>query len=197
MDMNETPAADRTKGLLTVDLGPELKAAFATWCAVRKVKAGPTVRQAVAGLVSGATEPSTSPAKPVAVVEAALPAFRVVAAPDAGEKVRRELQLTPSEDVAVTAIAEARGYNFQGWVVAAIRAGLTGSPSFGQGELEALVASNRLVGQIAMDMGSFRCSNVWPPAKVGVDLENELRQHVESVSAVMAAGVRRWTIKVV
>jgi len=118
--------------------------------------------------------------------------------PDRGPKVGREVQFNPSENAAIEAVAQAQGFGFQDWVIAAARAALAQAPAYGQAELEALTRSNAHMAQVAVELASLRrreagCGDV---AAALAELEGEIRRHVETVSAAMAQGAQRWQLKV-
>lgn len=115
--------------------------------------------------------------------------------PDAGPKVSREMQFTPSENDAVEAVAAAQGFGFQDWVVAAVRAALAEAPSYGQAELEALTASNAMLVRVVADVAALRRAenNLEIGARLE-SLEQDLREHVETVSKAIAKGAKRWRL---
>ena len=109
----------------------------------------------------------------------------------------REVYFTPSENAAIEAVAKAQGFAFQEWVVAAVRAALAKAPSYGQAELQALTQSNAHMAQVAVDLAALRRQE--SPGEIAEalgQLEGEIRQHVETVSAAMAQGAQRWQLKV-
>ncbi len=191
MTNEQSSSSTRSAGLVTVDLGAELKSAWNKWCADHNLVRGPALRSLVERVVAGGLEPAGSPQ---------VNAVRVVMArqPERGPKVGREVQFTPSENAAIEAAAKSQGFGFQEWVVAAVRAGLAKAPSYGQAELEALTKSNALMAQIALDLaalrrreeGGSRADEALPL------LESEVRRHVETVSAAMAQGAQRWQLRV-
>ena len=189
MNLPSTPSPSRAEGLLTVQLGKELKAQWVQWCSDRGLVPGKGLRQLVdkavtEGLELGAGEGGRQ--------------IRVVIgkAPDTGPKVGRETQFTPSEDEAITAAAKAQGFGFQEWVIAATRAALTEAPSYGQAVLEELTQSNKRLAQFVIELAALRRAESLPELAIYLaKLEFEVRAHVEVVSAAMAQGVQRWQLK--
>jgi hypothetical protein len=186
--MNETPS--RAAGLVTVQLGIDLKRDWLQWCVARDLVPGKALRGLVEQALAEGLELSTSVrGERVKVV--------VATKPDEGSKVARELRFTPSEDKAIEAVAKAQGFGFQDWVVAATRAALAKAPSYGQAELEALTASNAQLAQVAIELRALR-SQLGDQAQVVdlVQLEKDVRKHVEAASKAMAVGAQRWQLKI-
>lgn len=190
--MTTEPAVSSTRaaGLVTVQLGADLKREWVQWCADRSLVPGKALRSLVEKALSDGLELSASRSGE---------AVRVVVAkqPDRGPKVGREIYFTPSENAAIEAVSKAEGFAFQEWVVAAVRAALAKAPSFGQTELEALTLSNAHMAQVAVDLAALRRrEGAGEIAEKLGQLEGEIRQHVEAVSADMAKGVQRWQLKI-
>jgi hypothetical protein len=179
----------RAEGLLSIQLGKELKTQWVRWCSERDLVPGKALRQLVdralkEGLELGAGEGG----RPIRVA--------VGKAPDSGPKVGRETQFTPSEDEAISAVAKAQGFGFQEWVIAATRAALAKAPSYGQAELEALTRSNQQLAQLVVELAVLRRAETLPELALHLaKLESDVRAHVEVVSAAMAQGVQRWQLK--
>lgn len=185
-----TNSPPRSAGLLTVELGVELKKAWVQWCDQRELGPGKTLRnlaeQAIAGDLA-ITDDQTGPAVHVAVGKE----------PDRGPKLRRELQLTPTEGAAIETAAKAQGFGFQDWVIAAVRAALAQAPTYGQVELETLTQSNAHMAQIAIELAVLRRQETdGVHAERLAQLERDIRQHVEDVSTAMAKGAQRWQLKI-
>lgn len=192
MNSDENVTASRAAGLVTVQLGAELKLRWTQQCAAQGVVPGKALRGLVEGAVSGAL-----------TVGAALPkrAFKawLGSQPDRGPKVGREVQFTLSENAAIEAAAKARGFAFQEWVAAATRGALVQAAAFGQTELEALTQSNARLAAVVMDLAAVRRQLGEGGGAITeqiTELESEIRQHVEKVSAVMAQGAQRWEIRI-
>lgn len=193
--MTNDPTLSRAAGLVTVQLGVDLKGDWTQWCADRGLVPGKAMRSLVEraladGLLAEGLELSTPRA--AATVKVVL-----ANKPDPGPKVGREVQFTASENVAIEAAAKAQGFAFQEWVIAAARAALAQAPAYGQTELEALTQSNAHMATIAIELAALR-------RKEGIDelpeclarMESDIRRHVETVSAAMAQGAQRWQLKV-
>ncbi|HJV71226.1 hypothetical protein [Ideonella sp.] len=192
----------RSAGLLSVDLGPALKAAWRAHCDALGVKAGPAIcalveaslkapeaasaRGASNGAMSGVGRPLASPAL-----------ARLGCRPDHGPKVPREIALTPTEDAAIKDVCASQGLGYQAWLVAAVRAALTQTPTFGQAEMEALTASNALLAGVAIDLAQWRRQVAETALADRLEsLEATIKRHVELSSRTMAQGTRRWEITV-
>lgn len=190
MDTQAQAASSRAAGQVKVDLGVETKRAWMQWCADRGLVPGKALRSLVERAVADGLELTTSRSGE---------AVRVVVAsqPDHGSKVSRELQFTPSENAAIEAAAEAQGFAFQEWVIAAVRAALAKAPAYGQAELEALTQSNAHMAQVAIELAALRRQEGGGrQAEALARLEGDIRQHVEAVSVAMAQGAQRWQLKV-
>lgn len=206
MSTTEETAPSRAAGLVTVQLGPDLKRAWTDWCAEQGAIPGKALRALVEKALA---ESPALPSKP----SSAKPRIRTTPKPDRAPKVSRELQFTPSENVAIEATASAEGFGFQEWVIAAVRAALTLAPAYGQSALELLTQSNAHLAELAMELASLRRQQSKDKLEDGsvevaeepattdtledelTRIEADIRQHVEKVSAVMAQGVQRWQLK--
>lgn len=193
MTTTRAASSSRAAGLLTVQLGPDLKREWARWCADRSLIPGKALRGLVERALADGLELAASRSGE---------AVRVVVAtePDRGPKVGREVQFTPSENAAIEAVAKAQGFGFQEWVIAAVRAALAKAPSYGQAELEALTQSNAHMAQIALDLGALRRREsvdgvLSETGETLATLEQQVWRHVETVSAAMAQGAQRWQLK--
>jgi hypothetical protein len=189
--VNQAPPTppSRAEGLLTVQLGKDLKTQWVQWCSERDLVPGKALRKLVdKALAEGLELGVGEGGKRIRVV--------VGKAPDTGVKVGREMQFTPSEDAAIAAAAKAQGFGFQEWVIAATRAALAKAPSYGQGELEALTTSNKHLAQLVLEIAALRrAEQLAELANRLGHMDAELRAHIEVVSAAMAQGVQRWQLK--
>ena len=190
MMTDRTEASTRAAGLVTVQLGADLKREWVQWCVDRGLVPGKALRGMVEKALAEGLELAASRSGT---------ALRVVVAkqPDYGPKVPRELKFTPSENAGIEAVAKAQGFAFQEWVIAAVRAALAKAPAYGQSELEALTQSNAHMAQVAVELAALRRQE----GGIGLGdafahLEGDIRQHVETVSAAMAQGAQRWQLKV-
>ena len=107
------------------------------------------------------------------------------------------VSFTVSEHEALVAVATAQGFGVQEFVIAAVRAALAQTPSYGQAELEALTLSNATLVKVVTALVSVKTSPV--DAAIATQfgaLENVVRIHIEHVSRLMAVGARRWQLKV-
>ena len=190
MANDKAASSPRAAGLVTVQLGVDLKRDWVRWCSERNLVPGKALRNLVEKALVDGLELTTSRSGEMVRVVVAKP-------PDRGAKVGREVQFTPSENAAIEAVANAQGFAFQEWVVAAVRTALAKAPSYGQAELEALTQSNAHMAQVALDLAALRRREGAGEDTVALGrLEGEIRQHVETVSAAMAQGAQRWQLKV-
>lgn len=116
--------------------------------------------------------------------------------------VRKKIGLTPSEAERVEVAASAEGFSPTRWIVALIRAKLTGKPQFGQQELEALMQSNMRLLQIGRNLNQLaKALNTSPEHEHRVRVEmierltSDIKDHAQVVSNEMAANVERWRLK--
>jgi len=180
--------ASRSEGMITCDLGRDLKSAWIAWCESK----GLVSSKALRGLV----EKALSEGLEINAVKQGVTVKVVLT--DRKEKdpsVAKKIVFTASETEAVDAVAQAQGYSFNAWVIAAVRAALANATSYGQQEIEALVASNAEMAKIAIELAALRRQGevVEPELE---SLEKAVREHVERVSAILSAGVERWAIKI-
>ena len=189
--MSKSTPIKRSLRLLTVDLGLELKRAFEAWCTERGLVPGKVVRGLIERTVAGDAG--------IAARKTPVPAPRIVVAAmeDHGPKVGREIQLTPSENDAVAAAAAHEGYGFQDFVIAAVRAAVARSPSYGQQQIEALASSNRQLHQVLIELAHCRRAGCPPVTADQLDaLASDVRRHVETAALVMAEGAQRWQLQI-
>ena len=188
--MNEAkkkPPSSRPN-IVSIDL-QDYKKPWLDWCRAQDANPSEAFRQIVKRLVKQAPAPAIAQGK---------------IAPDEPEKptTRKEVALTPSELVRVEAISEAEGFSVTKWIVALIRARLTGTAQFGQRELELLARSNvhllaigRNLNQIAKALNTTpNDRSVYRVAMIE-ELEATIKTHAMVVSNAMTANVERWKIK--
>jgi hypothetical protein len=189
MNQLSSTSPTRAEGLITVQLGKELKTQWVNWCSERDLVPGKALRKLVdKALVEGLELGVSEGGKRIRVI--------VGKTPDTGPKIDREMRFTPSEDAAITAAAAAQGFGFQEWVIAATRAALAKAPSYGQAELEELTRSNKHLAQLVAELAALRRAEALPKlADHLAMMEADVRAHVEVVSAAMAQGVQRWQLK--
>lgn len=189
-ELSNSAKPSRAAGQVKIDLGPALKADWAQWCSERGLVPGRAVRTLVERAIREGLELGAGAGGRTI-------ALKVRPVPDEGPKVQREVHFTPSEDRAISSAAAGAGLGYFEWVVAAVRAALTSAPTYGQAELEAVTASNRMLANVLLELSAMRRAGA-----AGLDaerlavLEREVRRHVETVSAAMAQGARRWQIDV-
>lgn len=188
--MIETTPTKRSDGLLTIELGPSVKAQWVQWCKERDLLPGKAIKRLVDRAMAEGLELATS-------ADGARVKVKVVTGTDTEPQVERRIYFRPSEDKAIQAVSAAQGFGFHEWVIAAVRAALVNAPSYGQAELEALTRSNLLMVQVVAELTALRKGGIPPEQAHQLQaLESSVRLHVEQVSKAMAQGARRWQLKV-
>lgn len=167
-----------------------LKEPFYEWCEANGKKPSAVIRELIA--------------KEMAGQGASAPKFKIEEGEGetAASKKRRELKLTPSEDEAVNYMADLEGYSPQRWIIALIRARLTGAPEFNDAEAQALVRSTTQVAAIGRNLNQIAKAlnaNLNEAKYFRVDmieaLEKLIKDHTMTVSKLVAANVDRWRVK--
>ena len=173
---------------VTMDL-QDYKQPWIDWCKSNGLNPSDAFRQIVARLIKQG------------VATNVVPGQAVVGEPEK-PTIRKEVALTPSEFALVEAIAIVEGFSVTKWIVALIRARLTGSPQLGQNELELMARSNLQLMSIGRNLNQMaKALNTTPNEHSGfrVSLINDLvaaiKAHTKMVSGVMAANSERWKIK--
>lgn len=180
----------RNPNNMEVSLGP-LKSRFSEWCKTKNKKPSEVIRELICREIGEHSE-NTHP-------------FQIDATVRDGEassqKFRRVLRLTPSEDRAVCQMAELEGYSPQRWIVALIRARLTGAPEFNESEVQALVKSTTQVAAIGRNLNQIaKALNANPNeakyfrVEVISEVSKLINEHLHRTSALIAANVDRWKI---
>ncbi|MDI7776565.1 plasmid mobilization relaxosome protein MobC [Asticcacaulis sp. EMRT-3] len=176
--------------LVTVDLGDH-KECWADWCQAHRISSSAALRAAAKRLTQAAPRHEDARIAPYATIIDA----------DERPSIRREIKLTPSEVRAIAAFAAAEGFSPGKWLIALIRARLTGSAQVGQAELEVLTRSNlqlqaigRNLNQIARSLNVRGDSALYDIAQIE-GLEGYIRDHTERVSAAITANIDRWRIE--
>ena len=185
-ELTEARRSPKQRNLLSVDLG-ELKDPWTAWCATQGVKPSTAIKEVVAKLTGGVPIP-----KPGRAVESQ-------GTRDA-QRVRREIKLTGSED-SLAAKHAAAGYSVPRWLLALVRAQLTGAAQFGQAEQELLGKSNYLLLTMGRNLNQIaKHLNTSPEDRSAYDVEaiKEARQaidtHVKTVARLIESNVERWKL---
>ena len=188
--MSELKAKGRPTQI-TIDL-LGFKQAWLDWCKLQGVTPSDAFRRIVARLVA---------AKGKDEVPDQVPAGIVIGEPEK-PTARKEIALTASELARVEALAATEGFSATKWIVALIRARLTGTAQYGQRELELLAKSNLQLLAIGRNLNQVaRALNTTPEDRTvyRIALIDALRAHIKThtklVSDAMAANVHRWRIK--
>jgi hypothetical protein len=173
---------------VTVDLG-ELKAPWQAWCQAQGITPSDALRNALRQAMD--RRATRAPA----------PRLRVTSKPERAT-ARMEVNLTPSELAALKRMAGHEGYLPTKWVVAMVRAKLTGQPQVGQPELETLARSNqqllalgRNLNQIAKVLNTSPENRSAFRVEVITELSRVIRAHTDKVSDVLRGTVERWHIQ--
>ncbi|WP_413936775.1 plasmid mobilization relaxosome protein MobC [Nitrospira sp. BLG_1] len=173
---------------VTVDLG-ELKAPWQAWCQAHGITPSHALRSALRQAMDRrATR---------------VPAPRSRVTPKRERATARiELNLTASELAALKKMAVHEGYVPTKWMVAMVRAKLTGQPHVGQPELEALARSNqqllalgRNLNQIAKVLNTAPQNRTAFRVEVITELSRVIQTHTKKVSDVLRGSVERWHIQ--
>lgn len=173
---------------ISADLGP-LKQPWLAWCAKQKLQPSEALRQVLAKVVHGDL--------PVSV-----PRGTEVRERSEKPRVRVELHLTESEHRVLQPLARADGFRVTKWIVALIRARLTGQPQFGQAELAALARSNQQLLAIGRNLNQLaKVLNTSPQDRRAfrvdliMELSSRIQTHTITVSSVMRDNLERWSIR--
>lgn len=170
---------------VTMDL-QSYKKPWLDWCNAKGLTPSDAFRKVVAKLVSQVSERTG------------------VVRLDAPEKptVRCEIKLTASEASALNALAAAEGFSPTKWIVALIRARLTGTAQHGQRELVLLDQSNmhlraigRNLNQVAKALNASPADYSHYRLELIEELRTEIKEHTRTVSNAIAANVDRWKIE--
>ena len=173
---------------VTVDLG-DLKAPWQAWCQAHGITPSHALRNALRQAMDRrATRAPGSPSRVTPKRERAT--------------ARIQLNLTPSELVALKKLAGHEGYVPTKWVVAMVRTKLTGQPQVGQPELETLARSNqqllalgRNLNQIAKVLNTSPQNRTAFRVEVITELSCVIQAHTKKVSDVLRGTVERWHIQ--
>lgn len=186
---DKTPSL-RAAGLITVELGATLKTDWVEWCKAQHLIPGKVVKRLVERALEEGLELTTKGEGRRIVV-------KVVHEVDTGPKVGREIYFTPSEFQAASTAADAQGFGFHDWVIAAVRAALIQAPSFGQSEITELVKSNLMLVQVVSELSALRRASTDADVRDQIEaLEGSIKKHVEAVSTAISQGAKRWLLKV-
>ena len=186
-NLNEARRSPKQRNMLSVDLG-ELKDPWTAWCVTQGVKPSTAIKEVVAKLTGGAGIP-----KPGRAVESQ--------GTRDDQRVRREIKLTGSENSLAAKHAAAAGYSVPRWLLALVRAQLTGAAQFGQGEQELLGKSNYLLLTMGRNLNQIaKHLNTSPEDRGAYDVVaiEEARQaidtHVKTVARLIESNVERWKL---
>ncbi len=166
------------------------KASWVAYCERNGTTPSDAFRQIVAKLIEGEQKGDSQLPRGVAADEPEKPSRRC------------EVRLTASEITAAQAVAAREGFALPRWIVGLLRARLTGTPQFGQSELEALAKSNlhllaigRNLNQVAKALNASTADR----SAYRIDLVEQIRdviaEHTSKVALLMSANTERWKIR--
>jgi hypothetical protein len=178
-------------GLLSVNLGPELKEQWSAWCLERGFKPTTAIRSLVTSALADGLETSQKPAE-------SLKHFSLGQSPDPGPKKDLRVYFTASEFTAIQSVSDQLGLGHQDFVIAAVRAALTQTPTYGQQELVNLIAANDALYAAVNALRIVKDTVALAPEVLeSIEaLREEIKRHTVKVSEVLAQGTRRWQLKV-
>lgn len=179
----------KTRQILKVDIG-KLKPAWQSYCAQNQVSPSQAIREVI-GKLTGQGRAVPPP-----------PAVEIPGQRDPDHTARKTVRLTASEAKKLEVLAEASGYSSSKWITAMIRGHLTRGPQLGQQELEKLGQSNYQLVALGRNLNQIAKALNTKPEDTKVyrldliqALEQEIKQHVQQVSAVLLGNAERWQLK--
>jgi hypothetical protein len=180
--MNRRENRNSRSDRIDVPLG-DMKGEFMAWCQRQGVTVNDAVRQMVARVLG--TDVRQLPR---------------VASADSDERISIKVQFSPGEYEAVSQTAGHMGFTLSRFLVAMVRAQITGDPQLGTRELAALEASNYQLAAIGRNLNQIaRALNAQPLAAaqshqlILVDaLRREIDVHLRAVHDMQRANLARW-----
>jgi hypothetical protein len=170
---------------IVVDL-KALKDPWAAWCSRRGLTPSEAVRRVLGAVLNGNPDNAVTP-HPADYEEVA-----------GDERRRIEIRVLEADYLAAAAAADREGMGVPKWLTALLKVHLAGQEPLGRSEVEALARSNQLllalgrnINQIAYNMNQRVDKDELTLAQIEF-LSNFLKEHVQSVAAVMQANSRRW-----
>lgn len=122
---------------------------------------------------------------------------------DSGPRLRVEVRLSEAEFDAVEKLSQQAGMSVNRWIVAAIRAQITGEPQFGDRELTVLADSNHQLAALGRNLNQIaRALNIAPDGsarqRLGTwdaldGLRADVDRHLDRVGGLIRANVARWS----
>ena len=165
---------------INIDLGP-YKQRWLDYCRAHGVTPSGAFRQVVAKLTQARDSADTS----IAVVD--------------GNKLRKQITLSPSEAAYVAGAARREGKNGGQWIAALIRVQMEHQPQLNRSELELLAKSNlalltigRNLNQIARALNAGADANAAELITVLHALRTQITCHVDAVADLVASNLSRW-----
>jgi hypothetical protein len=188
--MNETFTPKRSAGMLSIDVGPALKTQWLAWCAGRNLLPSAAARSLLEQTLANGLEPAQMPSRTLTPV-------RVGTSPDSGPKKDVRVYFTPSEFKSLVMAGDQLGLGIQEFVIAAVRAAITQTPTYGQSEVAALTASNARLFDALEQLHQMRDGTKSDATGNNIDeLRAVIERHILVTTEAMAKGTRRWELKV-
>jgi hypothetical protein len=188
--MNEKSTPKRGAGLLSIDVGPALKTEWLAWCAERNLLPSAAARSLLEHTLANGLEPAQKPALNLTPVG-------IGTSPDSGPKKDVRVYFAPSEFKALESAGGQLGLGIQEFVIAAVRAALTQTATYGQPEIAALTASNaRLFDALELLYQKRDGSELAETGDSMEGLREAVERHILVTTEAMAQGTRRWQLKV-
>lgn len=179
-------AIRRRRARVSIDLGA-LKPRWDAWCRSSGVVPAECLRQLVVDALAQHGVAGRSASFDTSIE-------------DSGPRQRVEVRLTVREFDAVEKMAEQAGMSANRWIVAAIRAHMTGEPQFGGCELLALAESSRQMAalgrnlnQIARALNMAQVGPEWHRLEVLEGLRADVDHHLDCVGQLIHANLARWS----
>jgi hypothetical protein len=174
----------RVRARLCVEIGG-VRPDWNRWCMRRGLTDGEGVRQLIAAALGADADDTAAEAE--------------VQWPSIGEpRTRIEIRLTHTELEGVERHAAASGLTGNRWIVALIRAQLTGEPQLGAHEMQLLSDSNQQLAAISRWLGQLARERSGALAASGGSgdigaIRERVDVHLRTVASVIRANLDRWS----
>lgn len=181
---------------INIHLGEDLKSRWVSYCASLGKTPGAAIKEAIEQQLQKIDMSPSANTQQLKEAET-----------DKPEKPtkRKWVFLTPSELQCVEMLAATEGFSVAKWLVALIRNRITGTPQFGQTELELLARSNlqllaigrnlnqlvKVLNTTSRDPSVYR-STLSASIK---EIKSTFKAHTKTISDAMIANIERWRIK--
>jgi|WetSurMetagenome_2_1015567.scaffolds.fasta_scaffold01448_10 hypothetical protein len=180
-------ASQPKRDIFKVDL-KGLKKPYMAYCKRIGIKAGPSIREAIARQLNKEQTPHEANRE-------------IIAKPDR-TRTGIKINLTESEHTALDELAEKQGLTVNQYIIQLSRNHLLKTPQFSLTEIEALRESNiqlmglgRNLNQIARALNAEDPDEHRPTVKEIKNLSDKIYQHTHEVSNLIRANIERWKIE--